>query len=169
MKFQIISAAIAGLALTACGGSDTDTDPAEMDATEEVVVEEVEETETPAASGTAELEADCLILASDPEAQENFVDMGTDTEGFCGCFVDVIDNSPEAERAQMLTTLAEVADGMQASGEGAEEVVGRMMSDAMLNMESEASQGTTAGIRMIGDVIDRIGNSMEEAGTCPAA
>lgn len=166
MKFQIISAAIAGLALTACGGNDTETEPADTDATEEVVVEE---TETIEVSGTAELEADCLILASDPEAQESFVDMGTDTEGFCECFVDVIDNSPEEERAQMLTTLAEVTDGMEASGEGAEEVVGRMMSDAMMNMESEASQGTTAGIRMIGDVIDRIDNSMEDTGTCPAA
>ena len=169
MKFQIISAAIAGLALTACGGSDTDTDPAEMDATEEVVVEEVEETETPAASGTAELEADCLILASDPEAQESFVDMGTDTEGFCECFVDVIDNSPEEERAQMLITLEEVTDGMEASGEGAEDVVSRMMSAAMTNAEGEAAQGTMAGVRMIGDVIDRIDNSMEDTGTCPAA
>lgn len=166
MKFQIISAAMAGLALTACGGNDAETEPADTDVTEEVVVEE---TETIEVSGTAELEADCLILASDPEAQESFVDMGTDTEGFCECFVDVIDNSPEEERAQMLTTLAEVTDGMEASGEGAEEVVGRMMSDAMMNMESEASQGTTAGIRMIGGVIDRIDNSMEDTGTCPAA
>ena len=168
MKFQILSAAVAGLALAACGGGETD--PVESAETaDETVIEAAEEAQEAEVDDVAALEADCLILASDPEAQESFVDMGTDTEGFCGCFVEVIDNSPEDERAQMLTTLAEVTDGMEASGEGAEEVVGRMISDAMMNMESEASQGTTAGIRMIGDVIDRIDNSMENSGTCPAA
>ena len=168
MKFQILSAAVAGLALAACGGGEID--PVESAETaDEAVVEAAEEAQEAEVDDVAELEADCLILASDPEAQESFVDMGTDTEGFCECFVDVIDNSPEEERAQMLITLEEVTDGMEASGEGAEDVVSRMMSAAMTNAEGEAAQGTMAGVRMIGDVIDRIDNSMEDTGTCPAA
>ena len=168
MKFQILSAAIAGLALAACGGGETDpVDSAETP--DETVIEAAEEAQEAEVDEVAELEADCLILASDPEAQESFVDMGTDTEGFCACFVDVIDNSPEEERAQMLITLEEVTDGMEASGEGAEDVVSRMMSAAMTDVEGEAAQGTMAGVHMIGDVIDRIDNSMEDTGTCPAA
>lgn len=171
MKYQFFSVAIASLALAACGGADTETETpsADTEITEEASVEaEVTPADDDMAMDASELRADCDILASDPEAQENFVEMGTDADGFCNCFVQVVEAKPDEERTQILVTLTDVTDDMQATGEGAEEAVSRMMSAAMVDAESDASKEMMAGVMMIGDIIDDIDNSMEDGGSCPA-
>ncbi|WP_018148449.1 hypothetical protein [Henriciella marina] len=174
MKYTLFSVAIASLALAACGGADTDTDTpaADTEITEEAAADSSDDTtlaEEAMTMDAADLQEDCGILATDPEAQENFAEMGTDGEGFCACFVQLVEAKPDDEREQILMTLGEVTDDMQATGEGAEEAVSRLMSDAMINSESEAAQATTAGVMMIGDIIDDIGNAMEDGGSCPAS
>lgn len=152
MKLQILSAAVASLALAACGGGDKD---------------QAEKTSDTADASS--LRAECDILATDPEAKESFVEMGTDEDGFCDCFVKVVEASPEDDQAQMRATLTEVTKGMKASGEGAEEVVSRIMQDAMMSPDSETSEATEAGVRLISDVIDDVSNGFEDSGSCPAS
>ncbi|MEQ9316112.1 MAG: hypothetical protein RLN72_09670 [Henriciella sp.] len=146
---QITLAALAALALAACGGNETG--------------DEATQTASP-------LPDDCVILASDPEAQENFEEMGIDGTQFCDCFVKVVGSKSESQQAQMISTLERVTDGMEETGEGAEEVVGSLMGEIMGATEaSTEAQDLSAGIRLIGDAIDDIGNSFEASGSCPVS
>lgn len=115
------------------------------------------------------LRADCLTIANDPEGQDEITEMGTDAEGFCGCAETYIANLSEEERAQATTTMHAVATGMDESGEGTEDVVGRMMEDAMSRPDDEDAQATSTGIRLVGQMIDEIGDGFEETGSCPAS
>lgn len=168
MKFQILSVAVAGLALAACSGGDSEA--ADSVAGETAAENTATETDTdPETEDVSSLRADCDILATDPEALESFAEIGTDADSFCACFVQVIEASPEEEREPMKATLEEVTDGMQASGEGAEDIVSRIMSETLMNPDSETSQASQFGVRLIGGVIDDVSDSLEDTGSCPAA
>lgn len=142
MKYTFACLAISGLMLAACGG----------------------------AGGDSALQADCKILAGDPEALENFEEMGTDAEGFCDCFIKVVNAKPETEQAQMKSALERVTDGMEETGQGAEDVVGPMMREIMLESSQAGEESDLgAGIRLIGQAIDEIGEGFEDGGSCPVA
>lgn len=142
MKKTFASIAVSGLVLAACGGG----------------------------GGNSALQADCKILAADPEAMENFEEMGTDAAGFCDCFIKVVNAKPDTEQAQMKSALERVTDGMEETGQGAEEVVGPMMREIMLESSQAGEESDLgAGIRLIGQAIDEIGEGFEDGGSCPAA
>lgn len=148
MRFTMMAAA-AALALAACGGNEGENEGAQT---------------------ASPLGADCAILASDPEAQENFEKMGIDGAQFCDCFIKVVESKSETQQAQMTSTLERVTDGMEETGEGAEEIVGNLMGEIMGSLEaSTEAQDLSAGIRLIGDAIDDIGNSYEASGSCPVS
>lgn len=136
----------AALLLSACGGADDEP-----------------------ATKTSELRADCDILASDPEAQETFDETGITADTFCGCFEKVVASRTETEQAQMKLTLSRVTTAMEENGQGAEDVVGNMMGSLMMAAEEDTeAQDLTAGISLIGDAINDIGNSYEDGNSCPA-
>lgn len=108
---------------------------------------------------------DCLILAADPEAQENFTDMNADTESFCGCLVDLTVAKSEDDQAAIKSAMATITAKMQETGQGAEDVIGPMMSEAMAQPENEDAQSLIAGIQTTGRLIDEIQGAFE-AGTC---
>jgi hypothetical protein len=112
----------------------------------------------------------CAILASDPEAQENFAEMGTDADGFCDCMVKYIEAQSDTDQETMNIALVRVTDGMQAQNTGAEEVVSELMREIML--ESAVAGDETdlgIGIRQVGQAIDEIGEGFEDTGTCPVS
>ncbi len=111
--------------------------------------------------------ADCAILVTDPEAQENIVDMNSDSEGFCACMVQLTNAKPDEEKALIQSTLAIVAAKMEETGEGAEEVVGPMMTEAMAQPDNKEMQAVTEGVQKVGRLIDDIEDAFE-GGTCPA-
>lgn len=121
-------------------------------------------------NASSPLAEDCIILAADPEAQENFVEMGTDTDGFCDCVIKYVDDQPETEQRQMRLTMERVADGMEASGEGAEEVVGRLVREIMMSQATQEDKSDLeAGISLVGEMIDDIDNGFEDTGACPVS
>ncbi len=116
------------------------------------------------------LAQDCAVLATDPEAQENFVEMGTDADGFCDCVIKYVDAKPETEQRQIRLTMERVADGMEESGEGAEEVVGRLVREIMLSQTSgEDKSDLEAGISLVGELIDDIDDGFVDTGSCPVS
>lgn len=141
MKYTFACLALSGLVLAACGG----------------------------AGGDSAVQADCKILAADPEALENFGEMGTDAKGFCDCFVKVVASKPEEDQTKMKVALEKVTDGMEESGEGAEEVVGELIRGGMMSPGSEEVDNLLQGINLIGQAIDDIGNGFEDNGSCPVS
>ena len=111
---------------------------------------------------------DCGVLVTDPEAQENIADMKTDSAGFCACMVQLTDAKSDEDKALIQTTLAMVAAKMEETGEGAEEVVGPMMSAAMAQPDNPEMQAVTKGIQKVGRLIDDIEDAFDD-GICPAA
>jgi hypothetical protein len=69
----------------------------------------------------------------------------------------------------MKVTLSRVTTAMEENGQGAEDVVGNMMGSLMMAAEEDTeAQDLTAGISLIGDAINDIGNSYEDGNSCPA-
>lgn len=120
-----------------------------------------------APSADSKFRDDCATLVTDPEAQENIADMETDSAGFCACMVQLTDAKSDEDKALIQTTLAKVAAKMEETGEGAEEVVGPMMSAAMAQPDNQEMQAVTEGIQKVGRLIDDIEDAFE-GGTCPA-
>ena len=120
-----------------------------------------------APSADAKFRDDCATLVTDPEAQENIADMKTDSAGFCACMVQLTDAKSDEDKALIQTTLATVAAKMEETGEGAEEVVGPMMTEAMAQPDNKEMQAVTEGIQKVGRLIDDIEDAFE-GGTCPA-
>jgi hypothetical protein len=142
MKNHIFSLAVASFALSACGAAD---------------------------GGSSALMSDCEILAGDPEAQKNFEEIGATADGFCDCFVKLVNAKPEDQQTQMKDALERVTDDMEESGEGAEEAVSRIMGESMGMADNEDAQAVTGGISLIGEAIDDIGEGFEDNGSCPVA
>lgn len=113
----------------------------------------------------SQLSADCAILAADPEAQENFADMNADTDSFCACLVALTNAKTPDDQAAISSTLATVTAKMQETGQGAEDVVGPMMSEAMAQPDNEEAQATLQGIQKLGRLIDDIEDAFD-AGSC---
>ena len=111
------------------------------------------------------LAADCIKLAADPEAQENFADMNADTESFCACLVSLTESKPVDDQAAITSALAIITVKMEETGQGAEDVVGPMMSQAMAQPDDEDAKALMAGIRKTGNLIDEIEQAFD-AGTC---
>ena len=154
MKTVFAICAVAALTLVGCGEK-----PADGDA-------------PTASTDTAKSELDdrCAILASDPEAQENFAEMGTDADGFCDCMVKYVRAQSETDQQAINVALARVTDGMQEMNTGAEEIVSQLMREIML--ESAVNGEMTElgdGIQKIGMAIDEIGEGFEETGSCPVS
>ena len=120
-----------------------------------------------APSADSKFRDDCATLVTDPEAQENIADMKTDSAGFCACMVQLTDAKSDEDKVLIQTTLAKVAAKMEETGEGAEEVVGPMMSAAMAQPDNQEMQAVTEGIQKVGRLIDDIEDAFE-GGTCPA-
>lgn len=116
-------------------------------------------------AGTS-FENDCLVVANDAEGKEEIADKGTDPEGFCNCATQFLAEMPEDEQEKARATMSNVAAGMQETGEATETVVGQMMSDAMAKGEDPEAQATAEGIRIVGRMIDNIGTSFDETGSC---
>ncbi|WP_084421077.1 hypothetical protein [Henriciella litoralis] len=152
MKTVFAICAVAALTLAGCGEKSTD----ETGAT------------TPAKTAKASLDDRCAILASDPEAQENFDEMGTDADGFCDCMVKYVRAQSETDQQAINVALVRVTDGMQEMNTGAEEVVSQLMREIMLEsaVNGEMTELGT-GIQKIGMAIDEIGEGFEETGSCP--
>lgn len=143
----------AALLLAACGGQSG---------------EGTDEGSTNVASSS--LTADCAVLTSDPEAQENFDEIGITADQFCDCFIEVVEGKTELQQTQITTALERVTDGMEEGETGAEEVVSGLMREIMTaTEESEDAQNLSAGISLIGQAIDDIGNSYEAGNGCPAS
>ncbi|MGB3626242.1 MAG: hypothetical protein WA989_10445, partial [Henriciella sp.] len=134
MRLTILAGCTA-FALAACGGQDGPGEDTQL----------------------STLDSDCEILTSDPEAQENFDEIGITADQFCDCFIQVVDEKGEAQQAQIRSTMERVTDGMEEDGSGAEEVVSGLMTEIMSATEqSQESQDLSAGIRLIGEAIDDI-------------
>ena len=123
--------------------------------------------DTTEASKTDALRADCDVLATDPEGQDEFADMGTDGAGFCDCLVKYVEAKPAEDQVKMKLVMDRVADGMEETGEGAEEVVGGLMRDVALDEENGAN--IADGIALVGQAIDDIGEGFDETGACPVS
>lgn len=111
------------------------------------------------------LAADCIKLAADPEAQENFVSMNADTESFCACMVDLTEAKSTDDQAAITSAMAIITAKMEETGQGAEDVVGPMMSQAMAQPDDEESKALMTGIQRTGRLIDEIEQAFDE-GTC---
>ena len=135
------------LALAACNGSGEDVGAGQADS----------------------LKADCIVIANDPEGVEEIASMGTDAEGFCSCVERVVAAMPEDDGASVKSIMSKVADGMQETGRGTEDVVGGMISDAMANPDDMDAQATQTGVRRVGGMFDDIADGFEETGNCPAS
>jgi len=118
-----------------------------------------------AADSGATLADDCLILAADPEAQENFVDMNADTESFCACMVELANTKSVADQTAISSAMATITAQMKETGQGAEDVVGPMMTAAMAQPDDETAKATMAGIQKTGALIDEIERAFD-AGNC---
>lgn len=115
------------------------------------------------------LRSDCLTIANDPEGLDEIAEMGTDAEGFCDCVEAYVADLNEDEQDSARTTMNQVAAGMNESGQGTEDVVGQMMSDAMAQPDDEDAQATSAGIRLVGQMIDDIDEGFSDTRSCPAS
>jgi deferrochelatase/peroxidase EfeB len=111
------------------------------------------------------LAADCIKLAADPEAQENFADMNADTESFCACLVDLTGAKSADDQAAITSAMAIITAKMEETGQGAEDVVGPMMSQAMARPDNEEAKTLMAGIQKTGNLIDEIERAFD-SGTC---
>ncbi|MEM5515351.1 hypothetical protein WNY37_00205 [Henriciella sp. AS95] len=144
---SVIYLGAAALFLSACGGAGDD---AETGADTQVTAERT----------------DCEVVASDPEAQETFDQIGITADTFCDCMGKVIASKPEMEQAQITMTLSKVAEGMRETGEGAEDVVGELM---MADEQDTAGEDFAKGVNLVGQTIDEISGSYEDDQTCPVS
>lgn len=113
----------------------------------------------------AELQADCEVLVTDPEAQDSLFDMNTDQTGFCTCMKALVSTKSDADQAQIQTTMKTVTDLMQENAQGAEDVVDKLMSEARANPGDPESASTRQGIEAVGRLIDDIEDAFDN-GTC---
>lgn len=158
MKITLALCAAAALALAGCEEKPADTSAATTP-----------EAET-AQTAELTLDARCDILAADPEAQENITEMGTDTDGFCDCFVSYIDAQSTDDQQAMKVALARVTDAMDETGTGAEEVVSLLMREVMFQSSQEGEMTELGeGINLIGQAIDDIDSGFEDTGACPVS
>ncbi|WP_084397904.1 hypothetical protein [Henriciella aquimarina] len=141
----ILSAALLGLA--ACGGSGADGEDA-------------------AGKEEAGWRDACITIANDEEGQEEIAGMGTDADGFCDCADKFIAEMPAEDQEKAKTTMIKVADGMNEGGQSTEDVVGKMMSDAMSKPDDPDAQAMSEGVRLVGRMIDDIDSSYEDNGSC---
>ncbi|NQY14210.1 MAG: hypothetical protein HRT81_10175 [Henriciella sp.] len=111
------------------------------------------------------LSATCFKLAPDPEAQENFADMNADIESFCACLVNLTEAKPADDQAAIASALALITAKMEETGEGAEDVVGPMMSQAMAQPDDEDAKAFMTGIRKTGKLMDEIEEAFDD-GEC---
>ena len=118
-----------------------------------------------AGDSDTKLANDCVILAADPEAQENFADMNADTESFCACLVELTDAKSVEDQTSINLAMATITAKMQETGQGAEDVIGPMMSQAMAQPDDEEAQALITGVQKTGNLIDEIQDAFE-AGTC---
>lgn len=118
-----------------------------------------------ASESGSSFQAECEILSADPEAQETFMDMNADTQSFCACMADLTDAKDSADQATIRAALTMVTARMEETGQGAEDVVGPMISEAMAQPDNEDAQAAMQGIQKLGRLIDEIEDAFE-AGTC---
>lgn len=119
--------------------------------------------------GETTLRNDCIIIANDVEGVEEIADIGTDPDGFCDCVVKYAADMPEEDQAKVVTTMSQVADGMEADGQKTEDVVMSMMRDAMAKPDDPAAQDMQKGISLVGQMFDNIGEGFEDSGSCPVS
>ena len=135
---QLAFCVVTGLALTGCSIAEADTPERE----------------------------DCMVLASDPAAQESFSERGLTTESFCDCVVAYIDAQPETEEAQMQLALEELTGEMESSEVGAEEGIGTLMAKSE-EMDEETAQKLLGGIRLLGGMMNKFGENFSAGDACP--
>lgn len=152
----ILSAALLGLA--ACNGSDP--------APETPAGTQAQDAGDTPAPQEADFRADCLVVANDVEGRDEIAGMGTDAEGFCACAEEFVAAMPEADQAKAKTTMNKVAAGMTETGQETEDVVSAMMAEAMGMPDDPDAQATAEGVEIVGQMIDDIGNSFENTGSC---
>ena len=166
---SITALAFTGLLVAACSQPEpTEETTAPTPPVEEVIEPEEEiEVVEPVETADSSLAGDCVVLASDPDAQSTFEEAGTDAEGFCACLVTYIDAQPDAEKAKMEMTLERVTDAMTATGKGSDAVVGEMMRDIMMGQD-ESSEDLGEGISLVGQALDDVTSGFVDTGSCAA-
>ena len=115
----------------------------------------------------AQLKADCEVIANDRQGQVAIADMGTDTEGFCNCVIELVNARPAEDKALLQATFAQVAAQVSETGEAVEEVASQVVSVANAAPDDEDLQTQLKGIRKVGELIDEIGDGFSDTKACP--
>lgn len=115
----------------------------------------------------AQLKADCEVIANDRQGQVAIADMGTDTEGFCNCVVELVNAHPAEDKELLLSTFAQVAAQVTETGEEVEDVASQLVSVAMAAPDDAELQNQLTGIRKVGELIDEIGDGFSDTKACP--
>ena len=118
-----------------------------------------------AAADTA-VRDDCMVLASDPVAQEQFAARDLTADHFCDCMVSYVDAQPETEEEQMTLALAEVTGEMEASEVGAEDALRTVRLETQ-EMDDDAGKTLGSGIRLLGGMMNAYGEDFGADDACP--
>lgn len=138
MKY-ILTAAAAAFALAGCGSGSEDS-----------------------------LQASCMVVMMDDDAQEHFAEAGVTAEEICSCTLTHAATFSEDERHDFGSTFGLIAKNMTESGASAEDTVGLIIRKAMLTPGDTETQSMLASLSVIRETTDDIIGGLEETGACPA-
>lgn len=120
-------------------------------------------------SAEKKLHSDCTQVMKDVEATSFLDDLGTDSKGMCDCMVKTIATGTKEQQAQSQMAFDRIVKGMEESGQGVEDVVDELTLGALEGAAQfdEDIQDVAAGIDLVDDYFDAIGEGFETAQTCP--
>jgi hypothetical protein len=136
-----VLAASAGLLLAACNGNDGDT---------------------------RQFYADCMVLLNDSELQVELTRASTTPDAACTCVQAHLEDESD-DREQVGYLMSKIADEMEKSGAGAEEAMGKIVSESMLPEDNDDAKAVADALPVFNETFESILDDMaENGGACPA-
>ena len=139
MKY-VLRIGLAGLILSACGGS---VDP------------------------EAKLLTDCGTVMSRPDAVRFLESLDTNAGEICSCMAAHIATGSEQEQSQSFAAFSKIAAEAAVSDDEIDDIVDGLQEQAENNPDDAALQTINAGIDLTDDYFDSIGDGFSSNGTCP--
>ncbi|MEQ8557218.1 MAG: hypothetical protein RIB03_02785 [Henriciella sp.] len=121
-----------------------------------------DETETPT------LFSNCVTVMSDPELSRELAEASTSPDAACTCLQAHVKEDEDTKR-MLGIFFSDLASAMQASGESAEDLAGRLIARSMLPDEGSDDPTFADAMPVFNNVFEELLSDIEENdGACPA-